>query len=107
MNLFNDVQKLTEKGTRQKISVPFSKSIILSNKTNADVLIFHEQSSKIGYPIKPNEDLEVETISETADFFAELQTEEITGNEGLYIIAQTTTVEYEVSKRTNNTVVIN
>ena len=116
MRLFEGVQKLTTTGTRFKVSVPVSKSIILSNKTKADILIYPNQSAKIGFPLKPREDLEIGDLEIEAEFYALIEATDLEPNDGLYLISQTDmtkpegktlVVQKEGDKISKNTVVIN
>jgi hypothetical protein len=108
MRLFEGIQKIIETGTRLRVSVPVSKSIILSNKTKGDILIYPDMSSKIGFPLKPKEDLEIDYIDKGATFHVLLKAESIEGEEGFYIISQT-----DLTERTNegqrviNAVIVN
>lgn len=104
MRLFVDVQKVSEAGRRVTVSVPASKALVLTNKTKAPILIFHEQGAKVGYPLEIQESLEVETVTETCDFFVELLDTEIGENEGLFIVSQTEMME---GAATTNNIVIN
>lgn len=108
MRLFEGIQKIIETGMRLKVSVPVSKSIILSNKTDGNILIFPDMSSKVGFPLKPNEDLEIDYIDKEASFHVELKTELIEDEEGFYIISQTDLTERtKKGQRVINAVIVN
>ncbi|MBI9035471.1 MULTISPECIES: hypothetical protein [Ancylomarina] len=108
MRLFEGIQKIIETGTRLRVSVPVSKSIILSNKTTGNILIYPDMSSKIGFPLKPKEDLEIDYIDKEATFHVELEADLIKDEEGFYIISQTDLTERtKEGQRVINTVVVN
>lgn len=104
MRLFADIQKVVEAGTKQKVSVPASKSLIVTNKTKATVILYTNSASKIGYPLEVKESLEVQDIMEEADFFVLIQDTEIIEEEGLFLISQTPLSEAERVSR--NTVIV-
>ncbi|MDE5419128.1 hypothetical protein L3049_14100 [Labilibaculum sp. DW002] len=104
MRLFVSIQKVVEAGRRLTVSVPASKALIVTNKTKAPVVLFAEQGAKVGYPLEVQESIEIEEITETTDFFIEIQDETVEGNEGLYLLSQT---ESERTGRTQNNVIIN
>lgn len=104
MRLFADIQQIVETGTKQKVSVPASKSLIVTNKTKATVILYTDSFSKIGYPLQKKESLEIQDITEEADFFVLIQDDKLAKNEALFLISQTPLSEQERISR--NTVVI-
>lgn len=104
MRLFTDIQKVVEAGAKQKVSVPASKALIVTNKTKAPVILYTNASSKIGYPLETKESLEIQDITEETDFFVLIQDTEIVENEGLFLISQTPLPEAERVSR--NTVIV-
>ncbi|MDM8159041.1 hypothetical protein QUH73_04325 [Labilibaculum sp. K2S] len=104
MRLFADIQKIVGAGTKQKVSVPASKSLIVTNKTKAPVILYTNSSSKIGYPLEKKESLEVQDITEETDFYVLIEDTEIIENEGLFLISQTPLSEAERVSR--NTVIV-
>jgi len=106
IRLFEDIQKIVEVGVNKEVSVPASKSLIITNSTNGIAYIYRKDSDKIGYPLKVDETLEVQGVLEEAIFDVKLLATEIGENQGLFLISQHEDRDFQTLKEMN-TVIIN
>ena len=107
IRLFDDIQKIVDTGRRKEVSVPASKSLIITNSTNDIAYIYHRDSSKIGYPLKVDESLEINGILEEAIFDVELLATQIEKHQGLFLISQHEDRDLQALKEYNTVVIKN
>ena len=105
MKLFESIQRVVEVGKVTKVVVPASFAVILDNKTDATVLFYESQYSKVGFPLASGATWELERIPEPSETWVEIEETEIKENQGLFVVVRP---YLDVEKpEENNTVIMN